>query len=197
MADAGLARFDYRLGGHDVHSSASTDALNVYSRGGKSYQLTGPTNVALGDPAAVALTAVLAATSAIVYSVADPPEVMNLVILHARWLLSLKTTHRFGKGQALVEQREGRVQARLVRQRPRGEQTSEANPLAVTAPGYSVGSSQVAIFGTKRSPSSAYDRLTPLFATTWSLSSCHTRSVSLRARDKMSFGRSRLARGAE
>jgi hypothetical protein len=113
LADAGLHRLDYRVGGHHVHSSAWTVALNVLSRGGKSHQLTGPTNVAFGDSAAVALAAILVSTSAIVHGVAFPPEPMNLVALHALRTLSVEAAQLFAEGQAIVMEREEQLQPQL------------------------------------------------------------------------------------
>lgn len=113
LADSGLNRLDYRLGGHHVHSSAWTVALNELPRGRKVYRLTGPTNVGFGDPASVALTATLASTSAIVHGVALLPEPMHLVGLRALRTLSERAAQLFAEGQALVDDREARVQARF------------------------------------------------------------------------------------
>jgi hypothetical protein len=83
LADSGLDRLDYRVGGHHVHSSAWTVVLNQVPRGDVTYRLTGPMNVGFGEPASVAFTAALVSTTAIVHGVTDRPEPMHLVGLAA------------------------------------------------------------------------------------------------------------------
>lgn len=116
-ADTGLSRLDYRLGGHHVHSSAWSVALNSLPRGGTTFRLTGPTNIGFGEPAAVASAAVLASTEAVIRGVEARPDPMNLVGLHAMRSLGASALKRFETSQALVDRREERLQARISRRR--------------------------------------------------------------------------------
>lgn len=117
LADSGLDRLDYRVGSHHVHSSAWAVMLNEVSRGDTVYRLTGPTNLAFGEPASVALVAAMVSMAATVYGVEELPEPMHLAGLRALQTLALRTVELFAEGQALVDHREARVQSRL-----RGEQ---------------------------------------------------------------------------
>ena len=112
LAKTGLYRLDYRLGGHHVHSSAWTLALNMVPRGGVVYRLSGPTNIGLADPATVALAATLVSTSAIVHGVAQPPEPMHLVSLEALHIMSDRATGLFDTALLVLHDREARIQAR-------------------------------------------------------------------------------------
>ncbi len=115
LADSGLERLDYRLGGHHVHSSAWSVVLSTLPRGDAVYQVTGPTNIGFTDPAAVALAAILASTRAIVEGVAQLPEPMNLVGLQALAVLSERAVGLFGEAQELVNEREDHLRRRLAR----------------------------------------------------------------------------------
>lgn len=117
LADVGLDRVDYRLGGHHVHSSAWTMTLTCLSRGGKAYRLTGPTNVGFGEPAGVALKAALFSMSAIVHGVEPLPDPMDVVALRAFETLSLRAAELFAECQVVVDNREARLQRRSARPR--------------------------------------------------------------------------------
>lgn len=111
LAETGLDRLDYRLGGHHIHSSAWTVVLNLVPRGGRVYRLTGPTNVGFGEPASVALASMLACTSATIYGVTPLPEPMHVVGLRALRTLGTRAVQLFAEGQTLVDDREAQVQA--------------------------------------------------------------------------------------
>lgn len=88
LADTGLDRFDYRFGGHHVHSSAWSVTLSETVRGETAYRLTGPTNVGFAGPASVALDTTLTCTSAVIHGLAPAPEPMHLVMLQAMRLMT-------------------------------------------------------------------------------------------------------------
>lgn len=112
LAETGLSRLDYRLGGHHIHSSGWTIALNMFERGGQDFRLTGPINIGFTEPAAVALTSSRATTSALIYGIDVIPDPMDLVALRTLNELSNRTIELFAEGQALVDERERRLQER-------------------------------------------------------------------------------------
>lgn len=114
IAESGLDRFDYRMGGHHVHSSSWTLALNALERGGSVVRLTGPTNVGFAEPATVALTALAVCTQAVVEGVSDElPDPMHLVAARTLYVLGERAARLFVAAQAVVDEREGRIQRRL------------------------------------------------------------------------------------
>lgn len=116
LADTGLQRLSYRLGSHHVHATAWTLQLNQLTRAGDTFLLTGPTNINLGGPATVALTSMLVASTALVWGLTDEiPEPIFLVGLGVIRNLADRAVPLFDAGQALVDRREGRIQARRER----------------------------------------------------------------------------------
>ncbi len=117
LANTGLRRLDYRFGGHYVHSSAWTVVLSSSDRAGRTYRLTGPTNVGLGPPASVALNAILVSTMALFLQTADSPEPVHLAGGEALRILSDQAETLFAEGQTLVDEREARLEGRSRRRR--------------------------------------------------------------------------------
>lgn len=93
-----------------MHSSAWSVALNSLGRGGMVYRVTGPTNVGFGEPASVALSATLVSTSALFEAIPGGPRGMDLVGLRALRALAERAVELFADGQALVDEREARLQ---------------------------------------------------------------------------------------
>ncbi len=118
LANTGLHRLDYRLGGHYVHSSAWTVVLSSSDRAGRTYRLTGPTNVGLGPPAAVALDAILVSTMALFFGIASSPEPLDLAGCEALRILSDQAEKLFAEGQMLVDKREARLEEGIRRRSP-------------------------------------------------------------------------------
>lgn len=112
LADTGLARLNYRYGGHHVHSSAWTLVLNTLSRAGKSFRLTGPTNVLFAEPAALALAGIITCTAAVVQGVAMPLDPYHLVAIRTLEHLAARANRLFAEAEELVDRRETRLQAR-------------------------------------------------------------------------------------
>lgn len=81
-AEAGLSKLDYRLQSHQVHASSLTLELHKYNRAGRSYRLTGATNTGFVEPAVATLTALVAATNALVHDIFPTrPDPMDFVAL--------------------------------------------------------------------------------------------------------------------
>jgi hypothetical protein len=113
MAQTGLASMDYRYGGHHVHSSAWTVMLNIVSRAGQGCRLTGPTNVLLSEPAAVAMAAMISCTAATVQGVEDRPDPSHLLAVRLLEQLAERAENSLAEAQGHVDEREMRLQARL------------------------------------------------------------------------------------
>jgi hypothetical protein len=113
LSDTGLDRWDYTLANHHVHASAHSVNLNLMNRGGAEFRLTGPTNYGLGEPALLAMRALLASIESIVHDIAaGPPEPMNLLGLAALAELIGDAMDAFDRGRIDLEQREARLDSR-------------------------------------------------------------------------------------
>lgn len=94
-ADTSLARFSYRYSSHFVHASGRTVELNVLSRAGRGYRVTGPTNIGFAPPASDALDAAIASMNAVVHGVQDLPDPMHLVAVEAMRVLADRALTKF------------------------------------------------------------------------------------------------------
>jgi hypothetical protein len=102
------------LANHHVHASAHTLNLNRMRRAGTEFRLTGPTNYGLGDPAALAMRALLTSANSLVYDVSEgAPEPMHLVGLAALAELMNAAVDEFEVARQHLDEREKRLQQRL------------------------------------------------------------------------------------
>lgn len=115
LADTGLHRLHYRFGGHHVHSSAWTVELSSIGRAGKTYRVTGPTNVGLGPPGSVALDASLISTIAVVRGVTGCLATLDFAGVRTLRILTDRAQMLLTEGEMLVDKREARLEERLSR----------------------------------------------------------------------------------
>jgi hypothetical protein len=113
LADSGLLRLDYRIGGHQIHASSWSAVLNIVPQRGEEWRVTGPINMGFTEPAAVALSAIVASATATVHGLAPLSEPMDQVGLAALRTLSTCAVGMFEEAQELIDRREDRIVRRL------------------------------------------------------------------------------------
>ena len=94
------------------HDYGWTIALNMFERGGQDFRLTRPINIGFTEPADVALASSRSTVSALICGVEVTPDPMDLVALETLKALSIRAIELFAEGQALVDERELRLQER-------------------------------------------------------------------------------------